>query len=75
MKIHDFIIKISEQFEETDPSIFSANTKFKTLDEWSSMIALSIIAMCDDEFGKELSGEDIRSSETIQDLFDILIGR
>jgi acyl carrier protein len=75
MKIHDFIIKISEQFEETDPSIFSPNTKFKTLDEWSSMIALSIIAMCDDEFGKELSGEDIRSSETIQELFDILIGR
>ncbi|KPH13675.1 hypothetical protein [Chryseobacterium sp. ERMR1:04] len=72
MNITNFILKFSEQFDDTDTSEFSAETKFKNLDEWSSMLALSIIAMADEEYEKEVTGEDIRNSETIQDLFDIL---
>lgn len=72
MDINNFISKFSEQFEDTNVADFSAETKFKTLDEWSSFIALSIIAMVDEEYQKEVTGEDIRNSETIQDLFDIL---
>lgn len=72
MNITNFILKFSEQFDDTDTSEFSGETKFKNLDEWSSMLALSIIAMADEEYEKEVTGEDIRNSETIQDLFDIL---
>lgn len=72
MNITDFVEKFAEQFDETDPSVFTAEIKFKTLDEWSSLLALSIIAMVDEEFEKEATGEDIRNAETIQDLFDAL---
>lgn len=71
MNITDFILKFSEQFDDTDASEFSAETNFKNLEEWSSITALSIIAMADD-YGVELTGEDIRNSETIKDLFDII---
>lgn len=75
MDITNFITKFSEQFDDTDASEFSAETKFKNLDEWSSIVALSIIAMADEEYEKEVTGEDIRNSETIQDLFDLLSKR
>ncbi|HEX7869165.1 MAG TPA: acyl carrier protein [Chryseobacterium sp.] len=72
MNITDFTEKFANQFDDTDISEFSSETKFKNLEEWSSLTALSIIAFVDEDYGKELTGEDIRNSETIQDLFEIL---
>jgi len=72
MNINKFIEKIAEQFEETDSSEIGPDTKFRELDEWSSMLALIVIAMADEEFDKELTGSEIRNSETFQDLFNVL---
>lgn len=70
MEIKDFVEKFAEQFEDTDSSVFTADTKFKTLDEWSSLTALSIIAMVDEEYDVTLKGDDIRNATTIEDLFN-----
>ena len=72
MELKDFIEKFAEQFDETDASEFKSDTEFKALDEWSSLMALSIIAMVDDEFDVTLKGDDIRNAETIEDLFNIV---
>ena len=45
MNINEFIEHFAEQFEETDAAEFKAETIFKDLDEWSSLMALNIIAM------------------------------
>lgn len=75
MELQDFIEKFAEQFDETDANEFSADTKFKELDEWSSLIALSIIAMVDEEYDVTLKGNDINDSLTIMDLFSIVKGK
>ena len=72
MNIQDFIENFAAQFDETDPEAFTAETRFKELDEWSSLLALSIIAMVDDEYDMIIKGNDIVNSETIQDLYDIV---
>ena len=72
MELNDFIEKFAEQFDETDASEFMADTEFKALDEWSSLSALSIIAMIDDEYDVTIKGDDIRNSETIEDLFNLV---
>lgn len=72
MELNDFIKKIAEQFEETDVSLISASTKFQELDEYSSLIALSIIAMVDEEYDAIIKGNDLRSAVTIEDLFNIV---
>lgn len=72
MELNDFIKKFAEQFDETDASEFNADTEFKALDEWSSLSALSIIAMIDDEYDVTIKGDDIRNSETIEDLFNLV---
>lgn len=70
MKLKDFIEKFAEQFEETAPEEIQANTEFKNLDEWSSLTALSIIAMVDEEYDIALKGDDIKNAVTIEDLFN-----
>jgi len=72
MELTDFIKNFASQFDETDASVFQANTKFKELEEWSSLIALSVIAMADEEYNAKLKGDDVRISQTIKDLFNIV---
>lgn len=72
MEIKDFIENFAAQFDDTDASEFTADTEFKALDEWSSLTALSIIAMVDEEYDVAIKGDDIKNSETIEDLFNIV---
>ncbi len=72
MEINEFIDKFAEQFDDTDRSEFSATTIFKELDEWSSLMALNVIAMVDEECDVALKGDDIKNSETIEDLFNVV---
>jgi len=69
MELNEFIQNFADQFDDTDASEFTATTIFKELDEWSSLIALSIIAMVDDEYDVTLKGDDIKNAVTIEDLF------
>ena len=75
MEVQDFISKFAEQFEETDVTEFVGSTKFRELDEQSSLIALSIIAMVDEEYDVTLKGDDMRQAETIEELFNIVKGK
>ncbi len=72
MELNQFIKNFAEQFDETDPSEFKAETMFHDLEEYSSIIALSIIAMVDEEYDVQLKGDDMRSAVTIEDLFNIV---
>ena len=65
-----FIENFAAQFEETDADVFTAETKFREIDEWSSLTALSIIAMVDEEYHTRLTGDDIRASKTIEDVYN-----
>jgi acyl carrier protein len=73
--IQEFIEKFGEQFDDTDISQIKPETEFKALDEWSSLIALSVMAMVDEEYEVSLKGDDIRNSKTIEDLYNIVVSR
>ena len=72
MEINEFIANFADQFDETDASVFTPETKFRELEEWSSLIALSVMSMIDDEYDVQLSANEMRDSQTIQDLFNIV---
>ncbi len=75
MELNEFVANIADQFDETDASEIKAETLYKDLDEWSSLIALSVIAMVDEEYDVTIKGDDIRNSNTIEDLFNIVKSR
>ena len=70
MELKEFIENFASQFDDTDANEIKAETVFKELDEWSSLIALSVIAMVDEEYDVSLKGDDIRNASTIEDLFN-----
>ena len=72
MEIKEFIEKFAEIFDDTDASNLTPETKFRELDEWSSLSALGVIALADEEFEVELSGNEMRKANTIQELFDLI---
>jgi len=71
MELQKFVTLFSEQFDNTPIDSFTPNTRFKELSEWGSLTALSIIAMVDEEMEVRITGSDIRSVETIEELFNL----
>jgi acyl carrier protein len=72
MELQKFIENFAGQFDETDASEITTTTVFHDLDEYSSLIALSIIAMVDEEYDVTLKGDDMSSAVTVEDLFNIV---
>ena len=72
MELNEFVEKFAEQFDDTDPSEIKADTRFRDIDEWSSLVGLSVIAMVDEEFDVLLKGEDMRQANTPEELYNII---
>lgn len=75
MELNDFILKFAEQFDETELSEFKPDTIFQELEEWSSLTAMGIIAFVKTEYGKVITGKEIRSCHTIEDLFNLVVSK
>lgn len=73
--LEEFVALFAEQFDDTDPSEITATTVFHDLDEYSSLIGLSIIAMADEEFDVALKGDDVKNSVTVEDLYNRVISK
>lgn len=72
MNVNEFLENFADLFDETDASEITVDTEFKSLDEWSSLMALTVISMIDDEYDVAINGNDIRESNTVEDLFHVV---
>lgn len=70
MDIKEFISNFAEQFDDLDASVLTPETEFKQLEDWNSLVALSVIAMIDEEYDVTVKGKDITGANTIQDLYN-----
>lgn len=75
MTLDEFVKAFAAEFDDTPEEDFAANTVFKELDEWSSLTALAIISMIDDELDVQITGADLRGSKTIEDLYNIVLSK
>ena len=73
--LEEFVALFAEQFDDTDASEIQASTNFHKLDEWSSLIGLSVIAMVDEEFDVALKGDDVKNAVTVENLYNTIIGK
>lgn len=72
MDLNEFIKNFADQFDDTDASEITADTEYQELDEWSSLTAMGIIALAKTEYGKTITGREIRYTKTVKDLFDLI---
>lgn len=72
MDIKTFIENFVETNELEDASAITEKTVFKELEEWYSLTALATISMIDDEYGVTITNKELRSVDTIEELFNLV---
>lgn len=75
MELKEFVEIFADQFDDTEASEIHAETKFHDLEEWSSLIGMSVIAMAKTQFGKTITGKEIRECATVEDLFNLIVSK
>lgn len=75
MEINDFIKAFTEQFDDTDASEIQASTKFHDLEEWSSLVAMGVIALAKTQYGKTITGKEMRECVTVEDIFNLIASK
>lgn len=73
--IEEFIAKLEEEFDDVSSGSLKASTNYREIDNWGSMHALIIIALVDTEWDVSLNGSDLKSTNTIQELYDIVASK
>lgn len=72
MTLEEFIKGFADQFEDTDASEITPSTEFQELDEWDSLMVLSVIAYVKTSCGKAVTGKDLRSCTTVEELYQLI---
>ena len=72
MTLDEFVKAFAAEFDDTPEETFKPETNYKELDEWGSLVALSIISMVDDEMDKRVTGADLRNCSTIGELYKLV---
>ena len=67
-----FLANFADQFEDTDPHEIQFETRFRDLDEWCSLIGMSVIAMAKINYGKSISGMDLKQCITVEDVYNLI---
>ena len=65
-------IAMLEEMLELDGDSLKPEMKLSEIPEYDSMAKLSLIVMMDEEYGKKLTGEQIREIKTVQDILDFM---
>lgn len=66
------ILNLIEETLELETGSLSVDTLLDSIEEYDSMGKLSIIVLSDDEFGKKLSGEQLRDFKSVGDIVRFL---
>ena len=70
MELQGFIDNVANQYFDTPRESFSADTEFRNMAEWSSMVNLCILSMIKDEYDVFIDPNIVRQCNTIRELFE-----
>lgn len=71
MSLEQFIENFLSATDFQTPVEVTADTVLTKLPEWDSLAALGVIVMFDMEYGKTITGEDLKKTRTLGDLYQL----
>ena len=72
MNIDEFIQKLQAEFEDIPAGFLKPETKITDIEGWGSMHALIVIALADTEYGVTLKGDELRTIQSVQELYNLI---
>ena len=70
MTLEEFVEKVQDELQDTPAEKITADTNYKELDEWGSLASLALISMVDEEYGKLITGADVRARNSVKELWE-----
>ncbi len=66
--MEEFIKNFHEILDDVEIDSIDKDTDYKSLEDWDSMTKLMLIAMVHEKYEKQISGNDINQSTTLEHL-------
>jgi acyl carrier protein len=73
--IEEFIKKVEEEFEDMEPGKLKPHSVIREHFTWDSISALIFIAHVNVEYDVVITADDLVNSETVQDLYNLVMSR
>ena len=67
-----FLEEFRQLFDETKPEDIQFETVYKEIEEWSSLIVLTLIVHFEDSYGIKLTPSLIEDNITVLDLYNLV---
>ena len=67
-------IALLEEVMELEEGTLQQDDVLEEYDEWDSVTILGIISLIDEEFGKTVTGKEVRDIKTVSGLLDMMEG-
>lgn len=71
MELKEKFALLEDTFD-VDEGTLTPEMGLDEIKEYDSMTKLSLIVMVEDEFGRKLSGDDIKGFKTVQDILNVM---
>ena len=65
-------IALLEETMDLDEGALTPDTVLSELDEYTSLAMLSLIVMFDDEFGRRVTGAEVKAFKTVSDILALM---
>ena len=72
MEFKEFAEIFAEALDLDNPNKVKPESKFREFDDWSSLASLNLITIVDEQLGYTFDGLEIKNSETVGDLFEVI---
>lgn len=73
ISVEEFTQLLEKEFDDVEQGSLHPAMSYRDIPHFGSIHALVIIAFVDNQFDVLLSGEDLRNTQTIQDLYDLIL--
>ena len=71
MDIKEKLMKL-EELLDVDEGTLEPEAALEEIEDWDSMAHLSLILLLDEEYGKKITGDEIRALKTVQDILNLM---
>ncbi len=75
MEMQEFVANFANQFDDTELEMFNSETRFRDLEEWSSLIGLAVLNMIAKKYDIKITPAELRSVETIEALYNLVVSK
>lgn len=73
INVEEFTRLLEQEFDDMEPNSLTPETSYRDMPDFSSMHALIIIAFIDNQFDVLLTGQELKNTITVKDLYDLVV--